>query len=88
MFILGDVTYRANRRELSAVANSAEVQAVILRGAQSVAQKASGKSKKSYIVDVRPGQFRAHARATTLPTEGAFFTEWRTQALRHSKPKI
>ena len=73
---------------LKEIANSREVQQVCLRGAQSAAAQATGISKHGYKVDVRPGQFRAHARATTLPDAGAYWSEVRTHALRHVKPKI
>lgn len=73
---------------LGKIANSDEIQQSCLRIAQSAAAQASAISHITYITDVRKGKFRAHARASTPPTKGAFFTEWRTQALRRAHPKI
>lgn len=73
---------------LGKIANSDEIQQSCLRIAQSAAAQASATSHISYITNVRKGKFRAHARASTPPTKGAFFTEWRTQALRRAHPKI
>lgn len=73
---------------LREIAQSKEVQAVCKRGAQSAAAQATGISKHGYKVDVKVGTFRAHARATTLPDAGAYWSEVRTHALRHVKPKI
>lgn len=73
---------------LGKIANSDEVGRDCLRIAQSAAAQASAISHISYITDVRKGKFRVHARASTPPTKGAFFTEWRTQALRSAHPKI
>ena len=73
---------------LKEIANSREVQGVCLRGARLAAAQATAISKHGYRVDVKPGQFRAHARVTTLPDAGAYWSEVRTHALRHVKPKI
>lgn len=83
------VQFVANKGALKKIANSGEVQGVCLRGADSAAQQARGKSGALYVTDVRPGKFRCHARASTYRgDEKSFFTEARTRALRTSTPRI
>lgn len=61
-------------------------QAECMGVAQSLALNAEKRGGGPYRCDVIPGQYRAHARATTATT-GAFWREVRTRALSRSIPR-
>ena len=85
----GDVRFKASKGALKTIANSGELQGVCLRGADSSAAQARGRSGGTYVTDVRPGKFRCHARASTVRGNPAsFFREAATHALRASRPRI
>lgn len=87
---MADVRFEATHGALRMIANSGELAGVCLRGAESVARQARGMAPASYLVDVRPGMFRVHARCTAIvPTDRkdriAYF---RVRPLTRAKPHI
>ena len=82
------VQFYATPGGLKAIANGAEVQAVCLKGAASAASQAAAIDGYPYTADVQPGKFRAHARATSQATPGAYWTGIRNKTLKRVKPHI
>lgn len=83
------VHFVAKKGALKQIANSAEIQAVCLRGALSAAAQASALSGGyPYKTDVQPGKFRCHARATSSSEPAAYWAGVRTQALKRVHPHI
>lgn len=68
------------------IAESKEIQKVLLRSAQAVAARASSSGAR-YRVDVRPGSWRAHARVQTADTY-SYWQERKTHALMRSRPTV
>ena len=63
---MANVEFVATSGALKQIANSGELAGVCLRGAASVAQQARSMAPASYLVDVRQGKFRVHARCTAI----------------------
>lgn len=82
------VRFVATAGALKKIANSAEIQAVCLRGANSAAAQAAAISGHPYYTDVQPGRFRCHARATSASDPAAYWAGVRTQALKRARPVI
>ena len=70
--------FERNNAAFAALRNSPEVQAVILRRADMVANAALQTSwpRSEYSTDVQPGRSRAHARATTANRE-AYWSQYK-----------
>lgn len=87
---MADVRFVATHGALRQIASSAELAGVCLRGAYSVAQQARGMAPASYVVDVRPGAFRVHARCTAIvPTDREDrLAYYRVRPLTRARPHI
>ena len=78
---MANVVFTPTRSGLRAVANSGEVGGVCLRAAQVAASQAHAMYPGNYVVDVRPGKFRQHAKVK-LAIPDSFIERRRMYAAR------
>lgn len=78
---MASVQFTPTRSGLRAVANSGELGGVCLRAAQVAASQARAMYPGNYVVDVRPGKFRQHAKVK-LAVPDSFVERRRMYAAR------
>ena len=78
---MADVRFTPNRSGIRAIANSGEVGGVCLRAASVAASQAYAAYPANYVVDVRPGVNRQHAKVK-LAVPDSFIERRRMYAAR------